>query len=422
MSSKPPFRSRALGAATVFLTLTSLAARGVGEEAGTTVRVRTVEQAAIEGRLVAFDPSQGLVLTGKDGAEQRLGARDVVEVRLPTKPEASAAGVPTWLLEGGDVLAARITAGDERKLRLERGDLGPIDVPLTSLLGILVPPTDGGDSRTTGSADLRALRLAAADAEDDVVVMANGDRLEGLIAEIDPKGVTIETDRGRLTLGFDVLRQVQLARVAPRPQGQPKTPPVRARLLLADGSRATVSSFEFGPTQGKIVLAGGARKQPRDIGTDRIRRIEVLGGRWQWLDRLVPAEAQHTPLLDLTWTYRVNRNVRGEPLRIGDRRFEHGLGVFPKSRLVYELGGAGERFVAGYGLDAPAGSLASVEVRVLVDGKEVHRRDDVRADGKVHDVSVDVTDRGKLELIVDFGKNGHVLDRFNWVDAAIIRK
>ena len=105
-----------------------------------------------------------------------------------------------------------------------------------------------------------------------------------------------------------------------------------------------------------------------------------------------------------------------------ERRFERGIGVHSRSRLVYALDERCRRLVSAYGLDDDSGPMAHVDVKVVVDGKVVHHAPDVRADGRLRRVSVDLSGAKQIELQVDFGKNGDVQDRFNWLEPALIRR
>ena len=75
----------------------------------------------------------------------------------------------------------------------------------------------------------------------------------------------------------------------------------------------------------------------------------------------------------------------------------------------------------GFFLDDDSGAYADVSVSILVDGKPRFQQTGVRR-GILHGpIRLNVARTKRIELIVDFGKNGDIQDRFNWVEAALIR-
>jgi hypothetical protein len=152
-----------------------------------------------------------------------------------------------------------------------------------------------------------------------------------------------------------------------------------------------------------------------------VRRIDIRGGRWQWLSALKPAGYEHVPMQTIKWPYRLDRNVRGDTMRIGGQSFDTGLGVRSRSCLRYELGGGYSRFVSHYGLDDASGDFGNVDVEIRVDGTRRLEASGVLPGRLYGPVDLDVRGAKYLELIVDFGANGGIQDYFNWADAALVR-
>lgn len=381
------------------------------------VHVRTVETERLSGTLESFSLQDGLVLIGRGGERTELPADDVVQIetnvsREPAEPESI-----YWVSSAGDAVYARLVAGGERTITLGRSDLENFDLPITRVRELIVP--SGRAARTAVEAMQTSTRPTG---EDDEVWLANGDRLSGLIGRIDPNGVTLVTDDGETLIGFDVLRRARLAELRQPATRRVGGEALRVRLTLRDGSALTVDGLRSTRDEVHVVLDRKGQQVERRMRLDRIRRIDVIGGRWQWLTRVRPTTAENTPLLDLHWPHRIDRNVLGGPIKIGGRTFERGIGVHSRSRLVYRLDEGSRRFVCGYGLDDESGPLADVDVKILLDGKVAHRATGVRADGRVRRVSIELNGARQVELLVDFGKNGHVQDRFDWVEPAVIRR
>jgi len=97
--------------------------------------------------------------------------------------------------------------------------------------------------------------------------------------------------------------------------------------------------------------------------------------------------------------------------------------VHSRSSLVFELKGEYQEFVTSFGrwMTGPAPGAGRHRRRILVDGQKRLTQGRVRP-GTLHGpVREDVTRASRLELIVDYGENGDVQDRFNWVESGLIR-
>jgi len=387
----------------------------VGTE-GPTVCVKTIHVDALSGTLESFDLENGLVLNGQGQPPTKIPPSDVVRIatlvhRTPPDPAALC-----WVLTNGDILHASFLSGTERTVTLRREDLGPIELPVTRLSEIVA----GGHRASHPDDEVRS--VTSRPVADDEIVLANGDQLTGLIERIDSNGLTIDIGRARATIRLDVVRWVRLARSSPATTQAEGAHPLRALLTLRDGSTLTASLLQWRGGELGVQPEWGPQTTPKRLRADRVVRMEILGGRWQWLDARPPRVAEHTPLLDVRWPHRVGRNVLGRPLRVGARLYDRGIGVHSASRLIYSLNETDERFVTSYGMDDDSGPLAHVEVKVLLDGKPVHHAPDVRADGQIRHLSVEIRGARQLELRVDFGKNGDVQDRFDWIEPAILRR
>lgn len=122
-------------------------------------------------------------------------------------------------------------------------------------------------------------------------------------------------------------------------------------------------------------------------------------------------------------TLHFDRSVEGNPLRIGEETFAHGIGTHAFSEIVYDIRDRGfRRFVAVVGVDreisAPAGTVA---FQVVVDGKRKFDSGVIGAKDPAMGVSVDVTGARELRLIVTDGGDGINYDHADWADAGFLR-
>jgi alpha-galactosidase len=131
--------------------------------------------------------------------------------------------------------------------------------------------------------------------------------------------------------------------------------------------------------------------------------------------RLDQLEIQNT---DQDWGQpHANQSVNGNPLSIGGKPFEHGLGTHAISTLYVTLNGA-TRFSASVGVDSEVTSReASIEFIVLGDGKVLWQSGVVRAAEPAKAFTLDLHGAKMLALNVGDADDGISFDHADWADA-----
>jgi len=378
------------------------------------VSVKTIGTEAEAGALQSFSLDGGLRWIDSSGSEQVVAPADVVQISTATESATSLSEGVAVHLTGGGVLYGNIVSGTEEIVRIAPQGFGPVEVPLAEVTGLatfvgrLLP--SGGQAAANVLPDVSG--------PDDVLLLGNGDRISGAVVRISEQGVTFDTDAGVSTVPFERLLGAIL-----EPLAAERPDRLRARVLLADGSRLEAQSLQWTT---KSLRARFYSETQHEVPLDAVVRVEVVGGRWQWLSELDPVSFAHTPFLTLDWPWQRDRNVRGGPVRVGGTHFERGIGVHSQSRLVYETGGDFAVFFSHFGLDDTAGPLADVDIEIRVDGQtRFHRKHIKHRPPDQHEpgdpIRIELDGAKRLELIVTFGQNGDVQDRFNWAGAALIR-
>jgi alpha-galactosidase len=117
----------------------------------------------------------------------------------------------------------------------------------------------------------------------------------------------------------------------------------------------------------------------------------------------------------------IDRSIREQPLSIGGRRFDHGVGTHAKSVLWVDLGGGAERFKAFVGVDDAAGSpKASVAFKIVADGRTLWRSGPVKLGQPPIPVDVDLRGVRTLILLVGDTGDGIEFDHADWADAVFV--
>ena len=402
-----------------------------GRISGVEVILKTVEPGVLRGRLLALTTVDGATLLADSDAPapRRIPRSDLVRlifvgVSAEAKPTADMGNAESMALQGddvrlslarGDLLVGRIVGGRADALLLKTEAFGPVPVPLEAISGVdtsrAALPTFADTvawlDRSSGAEG------GAARAGDDRVLLTNADVVRGFITRIDPDGMTIDNGEGDVRLPHRLVVAVRFASL-----GAPEENGPRAVVSCPGSGRLTLTELEWAGWSVKGRWLGHATVE---MDARNIARVDFEDGRWEWLSQQDPASAEQVPMLSVAWEPRIDRNVLGGPISVAGERFERGIGVHARSRLVFNLDGQYARFVTLFGLDDNSGPLADVDVAIRVDGHPRYQETGVRRGRLFGPVRLDIGGAHLLELLVDFGENGDLQDRFNWVEPALVR-
>ena len=386
-------------------------------------------QAANEPRFVGHSAEGPLVAAplrklAADFAVQ-LGDAKVVGDRLVALRRDGAAlptdtALPFVVLANGERLplasAARLLLEDEQF----RAPLAPpirtepetLTLPQATLHAICLAPPTGIDD-----VDLWLNQLDGESRKRDLVLLKNGDRVEGSIQKLDAEA-GCRINLGEQSATFP-LNRIALIAFNPEFQARPKTNKPHARIALRSGARFRANSLvlEDGSLRCASAMAGKFT-----IPVDELVSLQMRQGKAIYLDDLKPTTYEATAFLDLSWPLAAGRTQFGRSLRLGGDRFESGLSLHSRSRATYALGATDRWFEAIVGIDAFAGPRGAARIQVEVDGRAIPETAKLVKAGEMPVVlRVDLRGGKTLSLIVDFGPLGDVQSHTIWADARIIR-
>jgi len=314
--------------------------------------------------------------------------------------EFSAAGKYVVWLTDGDHLRGEPGKIEGEAFVFNASSIGMMSIPLRQIAAI---------TRTTQTAPRERQ-------SDDVVVLANGDTLHGIVSAFADKQLTVQVNGTATPVPFESVSAIYFASMAPAAA----TKPARAfRVRLADDSVMTAASVKTDDDQLDITLADAST---RDIPFASVAAIEQINGPVSWLSSLPPAENIQTPLLQTSRPARMDRSVTGKPIRFGERTYTRGIGVAPYSRITWPINPAlgYQAFRTQYAIDGAA-PYADVTVRILLDGKAVHESKSFTA-GQLSPVIVIPLGSAKtLSLEGDFGANYNVQAHLDWIEPALVK-
>jgi hypothetical protein len=158
------------------------------------------------------------------------------------------------------------------------------------------------------------------------------------------------------------------------------------------------------------------------LSVEEIVRLQVLGGRVQYLSQLEPSQVKESTILSPRQPYRMDQSCQGDVIAIAGKRYPWGIGVHADSELTFSLDGRFAEFRSDVGIAARVGERGSVVFAVLGDGKELFRSKVVTgAEPRPIEVKVPVTGVKKLMLRVTNADDLDLGDVANWGSARVLR-
>ena len=381
------------------------------EPAGPVVTLETISQGNLTGALLGIAEG-GMVLVGQaSGLVARVPLEEVVELALrpPDRvPPAETAG--TLFLATGGRVRGRITASDKTGVTFESSLWGRATIAFDRLLAYLPPRPEAPPEKHKALVD----ELLAGTGKQDLVYLANGDRMPGVIEMLSPGQVIVSGALGRREYTGAEVTAIAFSRDHLQ-RRLPET--VYTVLTLADGSvlAARIKSMSGG-TFTLEALAGF----DLTLRAERLSRLQVRNGRVVWLSEVEPARVSYVPYYNRVWPMRRNLSVWGRPLTIRGQTFASGLGLASRTTLAYRLDGKFDRLEAQAGIDDETGGKGRATLTVITDGRRAVNRA-LTGGQPAAALNVPLADVKELLIIVDFGDDTDIGDHVDLGGARLIR-
>ena len=376
--------------------------------------------------LKSLDDSGVKVVPFGATAETVLSLDKVLQLDRGSGATQQVRGAWTILLASGDRMGGDPVSIANDALTLKSSSAGQLSVPLKDIRDLY----KGQDvpTKPTGPA-------AEENRTDDVVLLANGDNVRGIVTGLGQNRITLKTPGGdELPVDLNAIKSIHLASAGKaQPAGR------RAfRIQLSDGSVVTAPKIKIDGNQLHLVPDNGA---PRPIDLGSVTLIEQLNGPVAWLSALPPDQVVYQPMFDVAFPPQTDRNYKGERIKFANREYGRGIGVHAYCRLTWNLeakagqGGvslnAYKAFRTQYAL-ADDANRGRVTVRILLDDKVVHQTKDLGL-GKLSPVILlDIGKAKTLTLEAHPGGNPDSEDRtkwnidtqarLNWIEPALLKE
>jgi hypothetical protein len=367
---------------------------GGGRAAG--LEVRTVSGAVHTVPAISWRLGWPIELPPAGGKPTKIESADLDRI-LTGRPRVTPAGPWRVQTREGDSIHAEIKGGEEERLLVGHPRLGTRTLGIEHLSRI-VRSVEGGTLPDRG--------------DEDVILHTGGERLAGSVVRFSSTHVVLFDGSDERSVAWTAVRAILFA-----VPGRAAHDGLSALVELTDGTclAARKLSWQGNALRLELTCGGSAELERGDVAA-----VEIRGGRRTWLSELPPARYESIPWMEKTWPFRVDQSVVGGPLAVGGRVYRRGLGLHAACSISWDLGGRYERFRCLVGMDESAGDLADSDVRVFIDDRESAAIPRLAAGGEAVPIEVDVRGAKQLRFEVGFGGGGHVQDRVNLLEPALI--
>ena len=303
-----------------------------------------------------------------------------------------------------------------RKAVLESPQLGKVEVPRSAVISFRFDSDSTVDDAWRKLHGRRRKRdLLVIKKKGEVVVL---DYLEGIVGAIGKQEIKFLFSGDEIAIQRDKAFGVIYA--------DQKTAAARpvCEVLLNDSGRLKVDKIAWDGTQLTAALSAGGNV---NIALDAIAALDFSFGKIRYLSQLDPRETKYTPFFDIEFKYRRDKNLDGDPLRLGDKTFKRGLCIHSKTILLYRINTDYRRFKAVIGIDYARARDGLGDVHVVIsdatnrNAKKVLFEADVRGADKPRELDLDVSKVRDLEILVDFGGDLDIADWLNLADARVTK-
>jgi hypothetical protein len=363
----------------------------------------TLEGTTARGQIAAIG-ADGQV-TG-EGVPSGLKLDGLRAITREVAPVAGAEVLVVELVGGGRIRGASLAMADEKfQIGWALGD--KVSLPIDVVRSVRFRP---GVVSTEFDA---ALAKPSAD-NDRLFVEVDGQiaMLTGLIESITPETVAFQYEGKQQSLPSGKLFGLVMAQV-----GVAGRASSGVTVELADGSRVAGIARELADGQ----LSVGVGPASVSLPWSAVKRVSVRSSRLAYLSDLDPIEVEEYRLVTLPQPWQRDKSVGRKTLTIGEQKFDRGLGVHAYSRLVFDVGGDYDQFLAVIGIDAAADRRGDCVFVVVGDGRELARERMTGAmPGKA--LTLEIAGVKRLSLIVEPGAELDLADLANWADARVVKK
>jgi hypothetical protein len=205
-------------------------------------------------------------------------------------------------------------------------------------------------------------------------------------------------------------------------------------LVLTSGARLAASKID---EQGNMLRVSTTAGLDLQLPLEDVASADYSIGKLSYVSDMEPLVSKWTPLVELPAAAesiqnygapRQNISFSGSPLTLlwpadGSERlqtYNKGLALRSRSELEYRLPKSMRRFVAIAGINPETASQGNVLLTIETDGQVVFD-ETISGNQPPKEINIDITDKQRLKIVVDYGENLDLGDLLHLVEARLVK-
>lgn len=260
--------------------------------------------------------------------------------------------------------------------------------------------------------------LAKESQEDRLIVKKEEvlDFLGGVIGEVSPERIKFFLDNEEIEVNAERVYGLIYSRKVELPQQG-------VRVLLKGGDRFVGQKVSLDGENCRVDLGGD---EPLQIPAASVVELDYSFGKVQYLSELEPRSVEYTPMFNVTWQYRRDKSLDGNPIRLNRKVFSRGLSIHSKTALTYRLPSGYRRFRGLMGIDDEISKVGG-DVDVVIESLDSNgvAKELLKANVHLHEpprpVDLEIEGARDLRITVDFGEGLDIGDHLDLAEARIVR-
>ena len=375
--------------------------------------VTAADGRSFSGRLVSLSKAEAVFQT--DTGRRTMPLAELWSIRLGDSEKLMwQPGQKVVVLAGEReqwLSAGRLAVKDD-KITVENKLLGQVELEMSAVRAMYLPRP--GQSPDYCRKRHLEMKLPAAGTDYLVAEDAKGNwvPVAGVLKSISAEKVLFEFEGVDRTVDINLVRVIELARIAKAPSG------LAGYLVGRDGTTVGFASLSLA---GSSLSTQAGAVSAKAVQLSALAEIRFTSDRCVHLSDLAPAKVVQDGLFDVAFGYRSDRSTAGGPIRLGGTTYSKGLGLHSRCEISYDLQAQYAGFAAVAGIDDAIG-WGNAQLKILGDGKELIKPLKLVAKAKPVPISCDVTGVKVLSLVVDFGDDGvDVGDHVSLAEARLIK-
>lgn len=377
------------------------------------VKIVTLDNKIHFGNIIHLDTKS--ITIESSGKKATISSLKIVEIHCSNQEvQATKSSI---VLSDGSQIFGNIVSGNRNFITLESRAFGNISIELTKIKEIQF------------AKNLKPLR--SKNQEEDVLYFNDGDVMKCIIESFGKGYVKIQHDElGTRKEYFNKLKRISFVQIEEESE---KKNFFKAVVIGVDGSILHGKIVSF--SRGMITMKLTKLEKELQLSFSNIKHIFFSGGSFLYLSDLSKTKVniRYIPFFPCDpkpFECKFDLNQRGNPIRLGEQSYYKGIGVISRTEIEVNLDAQYKRFQSHIGIDTEIEELfqqnstlmgGSVIFQIFLDGKKHYDSGLITWNSKPLQVDIDIREKKKMLLIVDFGENAFGNDIANWAGARLLK-